>query len=380
MTKLKWVNGFTDRHGTPRNYFRRAGKSIALPGVPGSPAFEAAYAAALAATAPLPANVVALPAAPARTDVLQTVGATVSARRVAFLQGSIGWVIEQWLKSRAFAAYAQGTQLGYRLALDILRDNLGAGLLCDLDSDNVDIYSAKVANERGASAADLQVNLISQLWQFARTLPEFKRQGRSNPAHGAIKHYTTVKPHQPWPQSVQDKFWRAAPSSLQTAYMLLLYTGQRRGDVCKMLWADYDVTRKTIVVVQEKTDETVPLAVHRELQKYLAAVPREHDNILIHSRGGRYGAASLTVRFKRILAEIGCADYTLHGLRKNAGIALAEAGCTVPMIMAVLGHRTPRMALYYAQEASKHVLGAQAMAAWERADDAKPARKGRRVA
>jgi hypothetical protein len=37
------------------------------------------------------------------------------------------------------------------------------------------------------------------------------------------------------------------------------------------------------------------------------------------------------------------------------------------MIMAVLGHRTPRMALYYAAQASKRKLSDEAMKLWERA-------------
>ncbi len=45
----KFVHGFLDRHGRPRFYFRRAGfKKIALPGLPWSPEFMAAYEVALA--------------------------------------------------------------------------------------------------------------------------------------------------------------------------------------------------------------------------------------------------------------------------------------------------------------------------------------------
>src|SRR5215831_17229272 len=45
----KYVQGFVDRHGKPRFYFRRAGfKTVALPGLPWSPPFMAAYEAALA--------------------------------------------------------------------------------------------------------------------------------------------------------------------------------------------------------------------------------------------------------------------------------------------------------------------------------------------
>jgi hypothetical protein len=48
--KLKYFRSFVDRHGKRRNYFRRQGCSIALPGRPGSPKFIEAYRAALAGT------------------------------------------------------------------------------------------------------------------------------------------------------------------------------------------------------------------------------------------------------------------------------------------------------------------------------------------
>jgi len=45
----KFVNGYIDRHGKPRFYFRRAGfKKVPLPGLPWSPEFMAAYEKALA--------------------------------------------------------------------------------------------------------------------------------------------------------------------------------------------------------------------------------------------------------------------------------------------------------------------------------------------
>jgi hypothetical protein len=40
-------------------------------------------------------------------------------------------------------------------------------------------------------------------------------------------------------------------------------------------------------------------------------------------------------------------DYTMHGLRKNAGMELAEADCTVEEVMAVPSHNTRKMALLY---------------------------------
>jgi hypothetical protein len=46
--KLKYIHIFRDRHRRIRHYFRRGDKRIALPGLPGSTEYMAAYQAALA--------------------------------------------------------------------------------------------------------------------------------------------------------------------------------------------------------------------------------------------------------------------------------------------------------------------------------------------
>lgn len=51
MTKrLAYVNSFADRYGVRRYFFRRFGKRAPLPGKPGQPEFERAYAKALDAS------------------------------------------------------------------------------------------------------------------------------------------------------------------------------------------------------------------------------------------------------------------------------------------------------------------------------------------
>ena len=45
--KLPFIHAFRDRHGRTRHYFRRGGKRVPLPGLPGSDEFMAAYQAAL---------------------------------------------------------------------------------------------------------------------------------------------------------------------------------------------------------------------------------------------------------------------------------------------------------------------------------------------
>jgi hypothetical protein len=53
MKLPRYVNGFIDRHGKARFYFRRLGfKKVALPGLPWSPAFMETYQIALAGQPP----------------------------------------------------------------------------------------------------------------------------------------------------------------------------------------------------------------------------------------------------------------------------------------------------------------------------------------
>jgi hypothetical protein len=89
--------------------------------------------------------------------------------RIVFLPGSLGWFIERYLASSKFdqsskQCFAKGTRYNYRKALDLMKARIGAGLLADLDSEALDVYSAGIEREHGASVADQQINLISNLW------------------------------------------------------------------------------------------------------------------------------------------------------------------------------------------------------------------------
>jgi len=76
----------------------------------------------------------------------------------------------------------------------------------------------------------------------------------------------------------------------------------------------------------------------------------------------------LSLRIREVLRAIGESEYTTHGLRKNAGIYLAENGATVPQIMAALGHKTPKMALYYCRLANQALLADQVTDILDKAD------------
>jgi integrase len=62
---------------------------------------------------------------------------------------------------------------------------------------------------------------------------------------------------------------------------------------------------------------------------------------------------------------MGLDGYSIHGLRKNAAVALADAGCSEFEIMAITGHRTVAMVAHYAKRRDQRLHARSAMDKWE---------------
>ena len=62
-------------------------------------------------------------------------------------------------------------------------------------------------------------------------------------------------------------------------------------------------------------------------------MPRIADTIIVGDRGNPVTAASLSRMVRLKLRELGVTGYSIHGLRKNAGNEIAEAGGTEREIM-----------------------------------------------
>jgi len=325
------------------HYFRRGGRRHRLPGEPGSPEYLAAYERAIASKPELPKSA-----------------------RVGFAAGSLGWVIDRYLVSNEYRSKAIGTQRAYDVMTKTLRDApIARALVRDINRQHVNAHCSEIEQRYGRSRGDHQAMIISILWDFAdRHLPQCRLDNRSNPTRRRRRSYR-ARARLAWPLDLQRRFLAGASDELKLAFALLLYTGQRRGDVCRMRWSDFD--GKFINIVQEKTGESVHVRVHRDLRAALMKIERRSDFILTTKTGRPFDKTALTKAVKARLRAIDGEAFTLHGLRKAAGVRLAEAGASVQQIMTVLGHKTPGMALFYCREASKRELSDSAMKLWEKA-------------
>lgn len=289
---------------------------------------------------------------------------------------TIGLFVERWKASDFFAnpekpnlkekPFAAATQRVYRIGLGVMhRLELTAMPFSELTVQRAKLYIAKVKREKGGATAALQKALLSNLWSFASDFPDFDGGDRANPMKGEIKSpYRVMKEHQPWPEAVQDKFLAACDENLYDAFHLLICTGQRVSDVTKMRREQYDGTHFTLVQQKDRSKTPMRIKAPKVLQDVLRARAKRTggnaEYLLTHKWGERYSGKSLSTRIREVLHAIGEPGYCTHGLRKNAGIMLAENGATVPQIMAALGHKTPRMALYYCRLANQNKLADQA--------------------
>lgn len=178
---------------------------------------------------------------------------------------------------------------------------------------------------------------------------------------------------QPRPKSIArwsleecQLFLKDAPDYVRLAFLLALYTGQRRGDLVRMEWSQYD--GQTIKVLQEKTRRFLTIPVHPQLKAELdkAKLIKHTDPYILHNtQGDRMTAMYLTVLVRERAIRLGMENRSVHGLRKTAGAMLAELGCTPHQIMSILGHKTLKEVTHYTEEADQKRMGQEAMDKWE---------------
>jgi integrase len=334
--RLKYVNEFIDRHGTVRRYFRRPGsRPVSLPGLPGSIEFMSAYQAALATKAPPPPS-------PAHV-----------------IAGSLAEVAAGYQRSPAFANLSPSTQRTYRTALKPILEAHGHRLARDLPADTARRLIEEIGAER-PGMANLTLAVLSKVMVYA-----IKAKVRRDNPFAGIERYRLGTYHT-WtePEIAQfERRWEIGTRE-RLAFALLLYTGQRGGDVCRM--ARCDIIDGRIRVVQDKARKgevrELLIPIHPALAKALKAGPVVGlHHLITDTRGKPY--TSMTDLIEAAARKAGLPDRCVaHRLRKAACRRLAEAGATAKQIAAISGHKTLALVQLYTEHADQAKLADSAMA------------------
>ena len=180
-------------------------------------------------------------------------------------------------------------------------------------------------------------------------------------------------------------------------FELLIHTGLRIGEAQALRWGDVRLADHALSVREhgsrrlksESSRRDVPLTetVAEELARHAATVPTGHCDPVFPGQMGDYGYAHRV--FVRAANEAGLDNVRIHDLRHTFGVHAAQAGVPIPRLQRLLGHATSAMTMRYASHAPSNyfVEDAERIAASldgrlsdERAERAKLARAGLRIA
>ena len=163
-----------------------------------------------------------------------------------------------------------------------------------------------------------------------------------------------------WTPDAATRALDEMPEHLRRLILLALYTGQRRGDLCRLAWSNYDGAR--LRLTQQKTGATLVIPVHPVLKQAMDGWERRATTILVNARGWPWKPESASKGMKEAIDRLGFPPtWNIHGLRKLAAANLAEAGCSAHEIMAITGHRTMGMVSFYTQSADQERMATAAI-------------------
>ena len=330
-----YVQGFRDRHGKARYYFRKPGsKRVPLPGLPQSPEFMAAHEAAMKGER-LPRH-------------------EVGSERT--MPGSINALCIAYFGSGDFKVLSPSTQCTYRGILEHFRAEHGTKRVAMLQRQHIlRIMASKVETPAAAHNLLRMIRLIMKFAVMHGWRPDDPTVGLKSPKMKSGGFYT-------WTEEDIARFESKHPigSRARLAFALLLYTAQRRSDAIRM--GKQHIRDGVLAIRQQKTGTLVEVPVHSDLRAIIDATPSDHLTFLTTDLGKPFSAAGFGNWFRDVCRDAGLPNgCAAHGLRKAASRRLAEAGCTAHEIMAWTGHKTLREVTCYTEAADRRALAVTAI-------------------
>ncbi len=341
----------TDRHGKRRVRFRKSGFTTYLTGIPWSEQFMRQYARALEGVKAQPANI----------GAKRIVAGTLEALIVAYLDPQ---------STSLFKTRAPETQRTCRNILENFRKDHGHKPLFRTDSHGrrtmllTREHMQRIVNSKASTpfAQRNFLNTVRVMFQWAT------REGRipDDPTLGVTREKVKTRGYPTWSEAEIGRFeatYRIGTKE-RLAFALLLYTGQRRGDVVK--FGRQHVHDDVLTIHQGKTEGTeeahLEIPLHPKLREIIDATPTVGvKTFLVTHFGKPYTTAGFGNWFRELCDAAGCPG-SAHGLRKATARRLAEIGCTAHQIAAITGHATLKEVQRYTEAADRKRMAREAMA------------------
>jgi integrase len=316
----KFVQGFVDRHGRPRFYFRRLGfERVPLPGLPWSPEFMAAYGKAIKEK----------PALQIGSD--RVIPRSIRALTIAYYD------------SAGFKALKPITQGVYRNIIErfcreIDKDGQPYG---DKSAVTMRPHNVEKLMELRADKPDSANGLRKVLREIMKVAVKLEWL-ETDPTLGVKK----IKPKKQggfhrWTDAEIAQFEARHPvgTKARLAMALGLYTGQARQDCIVIgeqhISREQDEHGREVEMLnwvrkktEDKTGLELAIPVHPDLRRIIDATPSNHLTFLVTEFGAPFAVAGFGNWFRSRCNEAGLSHRSFHGLRKAAATRLIMPDAT----------------------------------------------------
>jgi integrase len=336
----KYVQGFIDRHGKGRFYFRRAGfPKVALPGLPWSPRFMEAYERAMGGQ---PAPVAS------RSSQIKT--------------GSFRALAVSYFQSLGFCSMNPRTQRVYRNVVERLCEQT------DKTGGKVGNYPVSLLKRehivRLMAAKSDRPEAANMLRRVLRAMMKYAVESdlRANdPTRDVRAMKSKGQGAHSWSETeiAQFETCHAIGSRARLGFALLLFTGQRRSDVVRM--GRQHIRDGAIHLRQQKTSVELAIPLHPSLDAIITNTLSGNLTFLTTQFGRPFTSNGFGNWFRKQCDAAGLPHCSAHGLRKAAARRLAEAGCTPHEIAAITGHASLKEVSRYTKAVDQKRLATAAM-------------------
>jgi integrase len=185
--------------------------------------------------------------------------------------------------------------------------------------------------------------------------------GDANPVDKTERMKSKTGGHVPWEAEHVRRYLDTHPpgSKAYLALMLLLCTGQRRGDVLR--FGRQHVKDGYLVWKQQKGSKSMKIRILDQLQWAIDQLPHDQMLFLTDKWGKQYSDSAFSHWFQDRCREAGLQGLSAHGLRKTFLTIGAQSGASAHMLMASAGHSSIQMTSLYTAQVERDGLSEQTM-------------------
>ena len=351
--RIKYLKQYVDRHGKTRLYVRLHGKPLVNlhVGSTDDPKFLAAYAAALN-DEPLPAPKSSAPVVKAAHGSLRELCVRYSEFLTKDTTLAAATKYERRRILEGLCRETFKTKTGDKPVADVPVEAMTTQHVQKLLDQKVETPEA--ANDRRKALMALFK------WAIPRGL------AKGNPVTETARINTHSEGYRVWGRDAIQRFVETHDlgSRAYLAFALLLYTGQRKGDVIR--FGRQHVKDGALQFVQQKNErrshKQMRIPILPPLQEAIDTVPRDQMTFLITRYGKPFTNSGFGVWFREVCDQAGLKGYSAHGLRKALLTLGAEQGLSDRELMAVAGHESAQMTSVYTRKRDRDLLAESGMA------------------